>query len=118
MRDAVRLYTQGPDVFDRDTGQTVDGPQATLYEGKARVKAPAAAAEEVQAGDREVTLRQYEVSLPWATPLPAGGRVLPGARVQVISSHDARMVGVVLYVVAAPFSDQATAWRIITEDRS
>lgn len=119
MRDRVRLYTQGPDGFDRDTGQSVPGPQTTLYEGKARVKPSAqTSGEDVQAGDREVVLREYEVSLPWATTLPAGTRVLPGTRVEVLASPDARMPGLTLYVTGAQFSDQATAWRLITEDRA
>jgi hypothetical protein len=119
MRDTVRLYVQGPDGFDRETGETVPGPQTTLYEGRARVKPSAqTAGEDVQAGDREVVLREYEVSLPWATVLPDGARVLPGARVEVLTSPDARMPGLTLWVTGAQFSDQATAWRLITEDRA
>ncbi|MEU1496992.1 DUF6093 family protein [Streptomyces sp. NPDC005732] len=119
MRDTVRLYTQGPDVFDRATGNTVPGPQTDLYAGKARVKTIAAATgEDAQAGQREVLLREYEVSLPWSTPLPPGTRVLPGARIEVTASRDARMVGLTLWVLSAAFSDQSTAWRIRTEDRS
>jgi len=119
MRDTVRLYTQGPDVFDRSTGATTPGTQTTLYSGKARVKAIAASTgQETEAGEREVVLREYEVSLPWAAPLAGGTRVLPGARIQVTASPDAHMVGLVLWVTGASFSDQSTAWRIRTEDRS
>jgi hypothetical protein len=119
MRDTVRLYTQAPDVFDRDSGNTVPGEQTTLYTGKARVKAIAASTgEETEAGEREVVLREYEVQLPWATPLPAGARTMPGMRIEVTSSPDARMTGLVLWVTGATFSDQSTAWRIRTEDRS
>lgn len=119
MRDTVRLYTQGPDVFDRSNGTTAPGPQTELYAGKARVKAIAAATgEDTEAGEREVLLREYEVSLPWSTALPPGTRVLPGTRIEVTASQDARMVGLVLWVLGATFSDQSTAWRIRTEDRS
>lgn len=119
MRDTVRLYAQGPDVFDRSNGTTVPGPQTDLYTGKARVKAIAAATgEDTEAGEREVLLREYEVALPWSTPLPPGTRVLPGTRIEVTASQDARMVGLVLWVLGASFSDQSTAWRIRTEDRS
>lgn len=119
MRDAIRLYEQGPDVFDRTTGTTAPGPQTTLYEGIARVKPVAqASGEDTQAGEREVRLLEYEVSLPWDTPLPAGVRVLPGQRIKVTGSRDARMVGLVLWVTGAQYGDQATAWRISTEDRS
>ncbi|MFJ8027453.1 DUF6093 family protein [Streptomyces sp. NPDC096311] len=119
MRDTVRLYTQGPDVFDRSNGTTVSGPQSELYAGKARVKSVAAATGvDTEAGEREVLLREYEVSLPWSTPLPPGTRVLPGARIEVTASPDARMVGLLLWVLSASFSDQSTAWRIRVEDRS
>ena len=119
MRDTVRLYTQGPDVFDRSNGTTAPGPQTELYSGKARVKALAAATgQEKEAGEREVVLREYEVSLPWATALQPGDRVLPGTRIEVTASSDARMAGLILWVLSASFSDQSTAWRIRTEDRS
>lgn len=119
MRDQVRLYSQAPDVFDRDTGTTVPGAKTVLYEGPARIKPVAqASGEDVQAGDREVRLLEYQVSLPWNVSLPAGTRVLPGMQVAVTASPDSRMVGVVLWVTGAQFGDQATAWRLVTEDRS
>lgn len=119
MRDTVRLYEQGPDVFDRTTGTTTPGTQTTLYTGKARVKPVAqASGEDVQASDREVRLLEYQVALPWSTTLPSGTRVLPGMRIEVTASQDARMVGLLLWVTGAQFGDQATAWRIQTEDRS
>ena len=119
MRDTVRVYTQAYDVFDRASGNTVPGAQSTLYTGKARVKAIAAATgEDAEAGQREVLLREYEVALPWSTPLPPGTRVLPGTRIEVTASQDSRMIGLVLWALSATFSDQVTAWRIRTEDRS
>ena len=119
MRDTVRLYSQAPDVFNRATGTTTAGAQTTLYSGKARVKAIAeSTGQETEAGEREIVLREYEVQLPWATSLPSGTRVLPGMRVEVSSSLDARMTGLILWVTGATFSDQSTAWRIRTEDRS
>lgn len=119
MRDTVRLYSQAPDGFDRTTGTSTPGAQSTLYTGKARVKAIAqSTGEEAEAGERELVLREYEVQLPWSTPLGAGVRVLPGMRVEVTASPDARMVDLVLWVTGAAFSDQSTAWRIRTEDRS
>jgi hypothetical protein len=118
MRDTVRLYTQADGTFDRDTGTTVPGAQTTLYTGKARVKAIAASTgQETEAGERELVLREYEVHLPWSTTVP-GARVLPGTRIEVTASADARMAGLVLWVTGASFSDQSTAWRIRVEDRS
>jgi hypothetical protein len=119
MRDTVSLYTQADDVFDRPTGNTTPGAQTTLYTGKARVKAIAASTgQETKAGERGLMLREYEVSLPWDTPLVPGSRVLPGTRIEVTASPDARMTGLILWVTGASFSDQSTAWRIRVEDRS
>jgi hypothetical protein len=104
MRDTVRLYSQAADGFDRTSGTTTPGAQTT--------------GEETEAGERELVLREYEVQLPWSTSLPPGTRVLPGMRVEVTASLDARMVGLILWVTGASFSDQSTAWRIRAEDRS
>lgn len=118
MRDTVRVYTQDPDHFDRDSGTTVPGEKHTLYEGMARVKPVSQTVEDAQAGEREVRLREYEVSLPAAVELPAGTRVLPGTRIEVLSSRDPRMPGLILWVTGAQYGDQVTAWRINAEDRS
>lgn len=119
MRDTVRLYEQADDVFDRTTGTTVPGAQTTLYTGIGRVKSLAqASGQDTQAGEREVRLLDYEVHLPWDAPLPDGVRVLPGMRIEVTASRDARMVGLILWVTGVQFGDQATAWRIQAEDRS
>lgn len=120
MRDTVTLYRPGPDIFDRTNGQTTPGqPAVNFYSGKARVKAEQLADSEVQAGEQEVTLRQYKVSLPFSTALPTSGeRPAPGDVVHVTASPDARLVGVRLWVTGVQYSGTATAWRIIAEDRS
>ncbi|MFE9949292.1 DUF6093 family protein [Streptomyces sp. NPDC005531] len=119
MREQVRLYRQSPDVFDRTTGQTLPGPQTVFYTGKARVKGIAqSTGEDKEAGEREIVLREYEIGLPWATALPPGVRLLAGDRIEVLTSRDPRMAGLVLWVTGSVFSEQSTAWRIRTEDRS
>lgn len=119
MVDTVRLYRQAEGVFDRATGSTAPGQQTTLYTGRGRVKPVAqATGEQVQAGEREVILREYQVALPWATVIPGGGRVLAGDRVEVQASPDVRLAGLTLWVTGSQFGATATAWRISTEDRS
>ncbi|WP_432114019.1 DUF6093 family protein [Streptomyces sp. S1] len=119
MRDRVQLYEQGPDVFNREDGTTVPGERTVLYEGKARVEPVAqASGEDAQAGDREVRLLEYRVSVPWDTVLPPGKRALPGMQLEVLASRDPRMAGLTLWVTGASYGDQATAWRLTTEDRS
>ncbi|MGW8901671.1 DUF6093 family protein, partial [Streptomyces sp. NPDC055753] len=119
MRDRVRLFAQAPDGFDREPGATVPGARTTLYEGRGRVKrVMQAAGDHVSAAERRVSLRDYEVHLPWSTPLPPDVLVTPGSQVEVLESEDARMVGLILWVIGVAYSDQATAWRLSTEDRS
>lgn len=119
MGEEIRLYEQGPDVFDRESGDTVPGPQTVLYTGPGRVKPVAeATGTDEQAGEREVSLRGYEVAVPWSTELAPGVRVVPGARIEVLASADTRMVGLVLWVTGVQYSGTATAWRLSAEDRS
>ncbi|MFH9977942.1 DUF6093 family protein [Streptomyces sp. NPDC017179] len=119
MRETVCLFTQEPDGFDRATGSTVPGARTVLYEGRARVKrVMQAAGDHVEAAERRVGMRDYEVHLPWSTPLPPNMLVTPGFQVEVLESQDVRMVGLILWVIGVAYSDQATAWRLSTEDRS
>ncbi|GFH34293.1 DUF6093 family protein [Streptomyces pacificus] len=120
MVDTISLYRLGPDIFDRDTGMTVPGAVlVTFYTGKARVKPAQLAVSEVQAGEEEVRLRQYRITLPFGTEPPAAGeRPKPGDVVDVTASADPRMAGMRLWVQSVQYSATATAWRIIAEDRS
>lgn len=120
MRDTVMLYRPGPDVFDRNTGQTIPGPpEVVFYDGPVRIKPADLSDSEVQAGEREVVLRQYRITLPFSTTLPVSGeRPRPGDLVDVSGSPDPRLAGVRLWVTGVMYSSTATAWRIIAEDRS
>ncbi|GAA1164163.1 hypothetical protein F4556_002363 [Kitasatospora gansuensis] len=115
MRETVRLLRPGADVYDPGTGQTTTS-STELHSGQARVKPVEAIGEAVQAGDREVSLRRYEIALPWAT-VPAQP-VQPGDLVEVLTSPDPRMAGLVLHVTGTQYSAAATAWRLSGEDRS
>lgn len=120
MVDTISVYRPGDDTFDRTTGATIPGaPVVTFYTGKARVKPAQLAASEVQAGEQEIALRQYRVSIPFSAGLPAGGeRPRPGDVVHVTASPDPRLAGIRLWVTGAMYSATATAWRIVAEDRS
>lgn len=118
MRETVTLYRPGEAVFDRATGLIVPGPpEVVFYTGPARVKVAQLAAEELQAGEQEVQMRQYRVSLPFSTTLPAGLRPDPGDLIDVTASPDPRMAGLRLWLVGIQYSSTATAWRLIAEDR-
>ncbi|MGW6703610.1 DUF6093 family protein [Streptomyces sp. NPDC054956] len=117
QRETISLYRPGADGFNWTTGTDTPAPATVMYTGPARVK-PAAQSrgEEVDAGEANVTLREYTVSVPWDTTvnqLPAVGDLI-----DVSASPDARMVGRRLWVTGLQFSSTATAWRITAEDRS
>lgn len=118
MRETGTLFRPGEAVFDRDTGQMVPGPPAvTFYEGPARVKAAPTVPEDVQAGEQEVALLAYRISLPFDTELPSGERPEPGDVFDVAASPDPRMAGLRLWVTGIQYSGTATAWRLTAEDR-
>lgn len=120
MVDTISLYRPGPDIFDRDTGQTVPGgPAVIFYTGKARVKAAQLAVSQVQAGEEELRLRQYRITIPFSTALPSTGeRPRAGDVVDVTASPDVRLTGLRLWVQSVQYGATATAWRIIAEERS
>lgn len=119
MRETVAVYRPGEGVFDRDTGGVVEGPpEVEFYTGKARVKGEATQGSEVRAGEHNVTLRSYIVSLPWGAVLPAGERPRPGDVIDVTASPEARLVGLRLWVDEVTYGSTTTAWRIRAEDRS
>lgn len=119
MQDTVRIWRRAPAVFDWTAGTEVPGTPVELYTGRARVKPfGRGVGTGVQAGEREVVLRDYVVATPFAS-VPAGGEtVRPGDQVQVTASPDPRLAGRTLWVTDAQLNSQATAWRINAEDRS
>ena len=115
-----RITIHGADTggFDWDTGSSSSSTGSALYSDPARVKPVARSrGEEVNAGEANVTLREYVISVPWSTPAPAE-RIVPGAVIDVDASPDTRMVGLRLWVTGVEYSATATAWRISAEDRS
>ncbi|TXS35359.1 DUF6093 family protein [Streptomyces sp. t39] len=116
QRERIRLYRPGAGGIDWETGEEAPADGATLFEGMARVKAAAHQGEEVDAGEENVTLRDYVVSLDWDTPALAQ-RPQVGDRIEVLASPEARMVGLTLWVTGVGYGSTATAWRIGAEDR-
>lgn len=116
QRETVTLYRPGEGAFDWSTGTTAPASATAIYSGQARVKPAAQVGEEAEAGEQNVTLRDYIVSLPWST-VPSA-RPKPGDVLDVSASPDARMVGLRLWVTGVQYSSTATVWRISVEDRS
>lgn len=118
QREEVAIRPPAEGGFDWETGQDAPASENAIYTGQARVKPIARArGEEVDAGEANVTLREYTVSIPWSL-YPPEQRVVPGYVVDVLASPDLRMVGLRLWVTGVEYSATATAWRISAEDRS
>lgn len=116
--DMIRIHRPGPATFDQATGGETPGADLVLYEGTARVKPTGLVkGTEVQSGEHEIRLRDYEVALPWASTVPPGEVIRPGDELLVLAAADPRMAGAVLHVTGRQFSSLATAWRIYAEDR-
>ncbi|WP_405019554.1 DUF6093 family protein [Kitasatospora sp. NBC_00070] len=118
MLDTVRLRRPGADAYDPASGATTQPDARVLYEGPGRVKPAQAEDHGVDAGERQVVLRRYEIALPFSTMPVAVDRVVPGDQVEIIASPDARLAGLTLWVTSVGYSATATAWRISGEDRS
>ncbi|MFJ6579246.1 DUF6093 family protein [Streptomyces sp. NPDC091368] len=117
QRETVTLFRPGTPDFDWESGTDGSETPLVLYSGPARVKAVARSrGEEVDAGEVNVTLREYTVSLPWG--IAVSDRPAVGDRVEVTASPDGRMVGLGLWVSGVEFSSTATVWRLSAEDRS
>lgn len=117
QRETITLYRPGDDNFEWDPGTDNPASPLVIYSGQARVKPVSQSrGEEVEAGEQNVTLREYTVSLPWDTAVSE--RPAVGDLIDVTASPDARMVGLRLWVSGIQFSSTATVWRINAEDRS
>jgi hypothetical protein len=115
--DTVRIHRPGPPIFDQDSGEDIPGPDLVLYEGTARIRSMAVTDTEVQAGQQELRLRDYEVALPWTASVPAGQVIQPGDQVEVTAAADPRLARTTLYVTGRQFGSLTSAWRIYAEDR-
>lgn len=113
MRDAVTIVRPGPPVFDASTGAEV-AFGAPVYTGIADVKAMTVAATDEQAGEREISVRTYDVALPFGT----AAEIRRDDQVRVDTCDDESFVGAVLTVVDVQHSGRRTARHLIAEDRA
>ncbi|QYC44936.1 hypothetical protein Nocox_36910 [Nonomuraea coxensis DSM 45129] len=111
MRDTCVIERKdGEPVLDEETGQ-LEQPWTTVYTGVCRVKPRSSS--ETEWGEREVTLAQLVVSLPWDT----APQIQREDRVRVMESEDGWLIGRHLDVVGVSLSGTATARRLLVEDR-
>jgi hypothetical protein len=90
----------------------------TLYAGPADVKPLDVGDREVQAGEREVALRTFDVRLPFGTAAAGAEDFARGDLVTVDSSDDESLAGRVLTVTGIQHGSRRTVRHIDAEDRS
>lgn len=132
-RTAARMLMRDRIVITRVTGTVFnpvshdyDDTTTTLYDGEtagaggpADVKPLDVGDREVQAGEREVALRTFDVKLPFGT-VPTGtvGDFTRGDLVTVTASEDPTLVGRALTLVGIGRGARRTARHLDAEDRT
>lgn len=118
MRDTVTITRTTGTVYNEATLE-YEPTTATLYTGPADVKPLDVANREVQAGEREVALRMFDLKLPFGTA-PSGvvGDFARGDVVTVTVSDDAFLIGRPLTVTGVGRGGRRTARHLDAEDRS
>ena len=105
----VRL--SGDPVFDPDTGTYTEPSESTIYTGAGRVMPRPAAETVVAVGEQPVTLRLYDVSLPY----DADGIEVDDYWVTTVSV-DAELVGRRLRVLDVGWSSLQAGRRLLCQD--
>lgn len=112
----IRRATGGP-TFDPTTG-TETTPLGSIYSGPADVKAMTVSGGTAQAGEREITIRTYDIKLPFGTQPDGDTRFRLDDEVTVDACDDTSFVGLVLTVVDVQHGGRRTALHLVAEDRS
>jgi hypothetical protein len=113
MRDTVTVTRVTGRVWNDASGD-YDPTVATVYTGPADVRPLVMAAQEVQAGERELALRTFDVVLPWTDTVTFER----GDLVEVDVSDDESLAGRVLTVRAVGHGGRRTGHHLDAEDRT
>lgn len=114
LRDRADVRRKTGETFDAGTGSYTATHTTVASSAACRIKplSPLAGSE-VQAGEREVVLRKYELTLAHetASEIDIDDEVIP------ISSDDTWVVGRPLAVITVEYGSDRAARRLIVEDR-
>ena len=114
MTDTVTIRRPNVVTYNPATMAYDVTPGATLYSGPVDCKPLDVQAREVQAGEREVALRFFDVKVPFGVTAAFARDDL----VTVDASDDASLVGRVLVVTGLGRGGRRTARHLDAEDRS
>lgn len=109
--DSCTIASPADPEFDDDLGYETVGVGAAVYSGVCRIR-PTGGQERVHlAGEALVTLRTFDLTLPWDT---TGVKV--GQRATITSSEDPHMIDRVFRVVDVQGGSDGAYRRLIVED--
>lgn len=111
LRDTCAVERRSSRVLDENTGQHAD-IWTSIHTGLCRVKPRSHS--EAEFGEREVTLHQYTVVLPW----DVSAEIQREDRLTITASDDAWLIGRPLEVIDVGLSGTSTARRLIVEDKA
>jgi hypothetical protein len=119
MTDTITITRGGTATYNPDTMSYDVVGGLTLYSGQADVKPLDVQNREVQAGEREVALRSYDVRLPFGTmPDNDAPDFTSGDLLTVDTSADPGLAGRALTVMGVGRGGRRTARHLDAEDRS
>lgn len=94
MHDACKIYTPGPPLLDRSTGNTTTPESAIKYEGPCRFW-EVQAGQQVMVGDQELTMTQSYLALPFDAPVPEGDDT-----VEITDCDDPSLIGSTVDIIS------------------
>lgn len=109
MGSTCRVTTPGTATWDDSTGVYTEGTPTTVYEGKCRLRRPAAAPQGLESGEAAWAVDQYVLSLP----VVGSEDVEDGMDVEILTSaNDSALVGLTLTVAGGHWQTDSTARRL------
>lgn len=108
--DACTIHSPGRPVFDADAGIDTVDPGDEVYDGVCRVR-PTGGDRVVMAGDAPVTLRLFDLTLPWETT-----GIMVDQVVTITGSDDPHMIDRQLRVVDVLGGSDGVHRRVVIED--
>lgn len=109
MQDTCKITSTTPGAWDDSTGTYGAPTVTTVYQGRCRLRRPAAAPQTTDAGDAAWAVDVLVLSLP----VDGSEGVADGHSVEMLTSaHDPAVVGLLLEVQSGHWQSQSTARRL------
>lgn len=110
LNDTCTIRSPGIPTYDPDEGVDTVAAGATVYSGRCRLR-PTGGERIVMAGETPITLRMFDLTLPWDT---TGVKV--NQQVTIDSSEDTHVVDRVYTVIDVQGGTDSAYRRLVVED--